>query len=197
MNRFVNNKFALNTITQFALTTVLSVSASVAMAQTTATPAEKPAATAASNDAVVGVKIGFVNTEKLLRESTPAKEAERKIEEEFKKRDAELQQLANTLRTKYETFDKNAPVMSDSDRSKAQRELTDLDTDLQRKRREFQEDFNRRRNEAFATIVDKANAAIKDIAEKENYDLILQDAVTVSPRVDITDAVIKVLNNKK
>ena len=72
-----------------------------------------------------------------------------------------------------------------------------MDTDRQRKRREFQEDFNRRRNEAFASIVDKANAAIKDIAEKENYDLILQDAVTVSPRVDITDHVIKVLNGKK
>ena len=193
MNRLVNKKFALNTIAQFALVSALSVSATTAFAQT----AEKPAAEPAGQAAATTIKIGFVNTEKLLRESAPAKEAEAKIEEEFKKRDADLQKLANTLRTKYEEFDKNAPVMSDADRTKAQRELTDLDTDRQRKRREFQEDFNRRRNEAFASIVDKANAAIKDIAEKENYDLILQDAVTVSPRVDITDHVIKVLNGKK
>ena len=197
MNRLVNTKFALNTIAQLALVSVLSVSATTAFAQTAQKPAAAPASESAEQAAVTTIKIGFVNTEKLLRESTPAKEAETKIEEEFKKRDADLQKLANTLRTKYEDFDKNAPVMSDADRTKAQRELTDLDTDLQRKRREFQEDFNRRRNEAFANIVDKANAAIKDIAEKENYDLILQDAVTVSPRVDITDHVIKVLNGSK
>ena len=68
-----------------------------------------------------------------------------------------------------------------------------MDADLQRKRREFQEDFNRRRNEEFATIVEKANAAIKNIAEQEAYDVIIQDAVTVSPRIDITDKVIAAL----
>lgn len=142
-------------------------------------------------------KIGFVNTNKLLSESAPAKEAERKIEEEFKKRDTELQKLANDLRTKYENFDKNAPVMTDSDRAKAQRELTDLDTNLQRKRREFQEDFNRRRQDAFAQIVDKTNRAIQDIASEEDYDIIIQEAVAVSDRVDITDKVIKALETKK
>ncbi|ADU92323.1 OmpH family outer membrane protein [Taylorella equigenitalis] len=142
-------------------------------------------------------KIGFVNTNKLLSESAPAKEAERKIEEEFKKRDTELQKLANDLRTKYENFDKNAPVMTDSDRAKAQRELSDLDTNLQRKRREFQEDFNRRRQDAFAQIVDKANSAIQQIASEEDYDIIIQEAVAVSDRVDITEKVIKALESKK
>ena len=76
---------------------------------------------------------------------------------------------------------------------KRQRELSNLDTDLQRKRREFQEDFNRRRNEEFSGIVTKANEAIKRIAEQESYDLIIQDAVTVNPRIDITDKVIQSL----
>lgn len=167
-------------------------------------PAAKPADVAKPADAekvapqkAFVPKIGFVNTNKLLSESAPAKEAERKIEEEFKKRDTELQKLANDLRTKYENFDKNAPVMTDSDRAKAQRELTDLDTNLQRKRREFQEDFNRRRQDAFAQIVDKANRAIQDIASEEDYDIIIQEAVAVSDRVDITDKVIKALENKK
>ncbi|AEP36649.1 OmpH family outer membrane protein [Taylorella asinigenitalis] len=167
-------------------------------------PAAKPADVAKPADAekvapqkAFVPKIGFVNTNKLLSESAPAKEAERKIEEEFKKRDTELQKLANDLRTKYENFDKNAPVMTDSDRAKAQRELTDLDTNLQRKRREFQEDFNRRRQDAFAQIVDKANRAIQDIASEEDYDIIIQEAVAVSDRVDITDKVIKALETKK
>ncbi len=140
-----------------------------------------------------GSKIGFVNTEKILRDSAPAKAAQSKIEAEFKKRDDELQRLGNNLRTAAQKFEKDAPVLSESDRNKRQRELANMDGDLQRKRREFQEDFNRRRNEEFASIVEKANAAIKRIAETEAYDVIIQDAVTVNPRVDITDKVIQAL----
>ena len=140
-----------------------------------------------------GTKIGFVNTERILRDSIPAKAAQTKIEAEFKKREDELQKLATNLRTLAQKFEKDAPVLSESDRNKRQRELANIDADIQRKRREFQEDFNRRRNEEFATIVEKANAAIKRIAEQENYDVILQDAVTVNPRIDITDKVIQAL----
>jgi outer membrane protein len=86
-------------------------------------------------------------------------------------------------------------VLSEADRIKRQRQLQDMDSELQRKRREFQEDFNRRRNEEFSAIVEKADAAIKKIAQQQNYDLIIQDAVTVSPRVDITDQVIKALGS--
>jgi outer membrane protein len=90
-------------------------------------------------------------------------------------------------------FERDAPVLAESDRNRRQRELGNLDADLQRKQREIQEDFNRRRNEEFAEIIERANAAILEIADQENYDLILQDAVTVSERVDITDKVIKLL----
>ncbi|OZI49727.1 OmpH family outer membrane protein [Bordetella genomosp. 4] len=140
-----------------------------------------------------GTKIGFVNTERILRESGPAKTAQSKIESEFKRRDDELQRLSSSLRSQAEKFDKDSPVLSETDRVNRQRDLSRLDTDLQRKRREFQEDFNRRRNEEFSSIVTKANQAIKKIAEQENYDLIVQDAVTVNPRIDITDKVIQAL----
>ncbi|PLC51034.1 outer membrane protein chaperone [Pollutimonas subterranea] len=138
-------------------------------------------------------KIGFVSTERILRDSKPAKAAQSKIEAEFKRRDDELQKMANSLRSQAQKFDKDAPVLSESERVKRQRQLADLDSDLQRKRREFQEDFNRRRNEEFSSIVEKADAAIKKIAEQQGYDLIVQDAVTVSPKVDITDQVMKAL----
>lgn len=139
------------------------------------------------------VKIGFVSTERILRDSKPAQAAQAKIDAEFKRRDDELQKLANSLRDQAQKFDKDAPVLSESERIKRQRQLTDLDSDLQRKRREFQEDFNRRRNEEFTAIIEKADAAIKKIAETQGYDLILQDAVTVSPRIDITEQVLKSL----
>jgi len=138
-------------------------------------------------------KIGFVSTERIFRDSKPAKAAEAKIESEFKRRDDELQKLADNLRAQAQSYDKDAPVLSESERIQRQRKLEDLDADLQRKRREFQEDFNRRRNEEYSKVIEQADAAIQKIAESEGYDLILQDAITVSPRVDITDKVMKAL----
>nr|WP_243480050.1 OmpH family outer membrane protein [Orrella daihaiensis] len=142
------------------------------------------------------VKIGFVNTQRILQDSGPSKLAQENIEKEFKKRNDDLQKEIAEFRKKVQQFEKDAPVLAESDRNRRQRELGNLDADLQRKQREIQEDFNRRRNEEFAIIIERANAAIMQIADKEQYDLILQDAVTVSDRVDITDKVIKALESK-
>ena len=141
-------------------------------------------------------KIGFVNTQRILQDSGPSKKAQENIEKEFKKRNDDLQKEIADFRKKVQQFEKDAPVLAESDRNRRQRELGNLDADLQRKQREIQEDFNRRRNEEFAIIIEQANAAIMEIAEKESYDIILQDAVTVSDRIDITDKIIKALEAK-
>lgn len=138
-------------------------------------------------------RIGFVSTDRILRDSGPAKAAEGRLESEFKRRDQELQNMANNLRSQVQKFEKDAPVLSESDRVKRQRDLADLDADLQRKRRDFQEDYNRRRNEEYSAIFEKADAAIKKIADQQGFDLIIQDAVYVSPRVDITEQVLRAL----
>lgn len=164
---------------------------SVTLAQ--AKPATATTAAASATTDQAASRVGFVNTQRILIDSAPAKVAQEKIDAEFEKRNDELQKLVGDLRKRVQAFEKDAPVLAESDRNRRQRELGNLDADVQRKQREIQEDFNRRRNEEFAIIIERANAAIKDIAERENWDLILQDAVTVSPRVDITDKVIEAL----
>jgi outer membrane protein len=139
-------------------------------------------------------KIGFVSTERIFREATPAKAAQTKIEQEFSKRDRELQDLAARLKSTSERLDKDAAVLSESDRMRRQRELTDLDKDFQRKQREFREDLNQRRNEELAVVLERTNKVIKQIAEAEKYDIVFQEAVYASPRIDITDKVLKALN---
>ncbi len=151
---------------------------------------------AAASTSFTSTKVGFVNTQRILRDSLPAIAILKKIDDEFVKRNDELQKNINDLRIKVQKFEKDAPVMAESERSRNQRELGNLDIEVQRKQRELQEDYNRRRNEEFGMIVEKANEAIKRIAEKENFDLIIQDAITVSPRVDITDQVIEALAKK-
>ena len=72
--------------------------------------------------------------------------------------------------------------------------MVDQDREFQRKRREFQEDLNARKNEELQLIIDRANRAVKALAESEKFDLIVQEAVYINPRHDITDRVIKSLN---
>lgn len=141
-------------------------------------------------------KIGFVNTERILREAPSAKAAQAKIEQEFSRREKELQDISARVKSLSEKLDKDASVLSESDRARRQRELADLDKDFQRKQREFREDLNQRRNEEVANVLERTNKIIKQIADNEKFDIILQEAVTVSPRVDITDKVLKALAGK-
>ena len=140
------------------------------------------------------LKIGYVNSERVLRDAIPAKAAQAKLETEFSKRERELNDTAAKLKTAADKLEKDAPTLSETERNRRQRELVEQDRDLQRKRREFQEDLNQRRNEELASVVERANRVIKQIFDAEKYDLILQEVVFAGPRVDITEKVIKILN---
>ncbi|VVE43399.1 OmpH family outer membrane protein [Pandoraea soli] len=139
-------------------------------------------------------RIAAVNSDRILRDSAPAKAAQAKLEAEFSKRDSDLQAMAQRLKAMSDKLDKDNPTLSDAERAKRQRDLAAADTEFQRKQREFREDLNQRRNEELAAVLDRANRVIKQIAETEKYDLIVQEAVYVSPRIDITDKVLKTLN---
>ena len=173
------------TIRIFALAAALV--AAPALAQ------DKPAAAA---PALTG-KFGFVNTERILRDATPAQRAQKKIEAEFQKRDQELARLADQLKRMQDELEKSSVTLSESQRRTKEREFGELNRDFQRKQREFREDLNQRRNEELAQVVEQANRVIRQIAEQEKYDIIFQDAVFASPRIDITDKVIKALEQGK
>ena len=140
------------------------------------------------------LKIGYVNSERVLRDSQPAKAAQTKLEAEFGRRERDLNDQATRLKTAADKLEKDAATLSESERNRRQRELVEQDRDLQRKRREFQEDLNQRKNEELAAVVERANRVIKQIFDTEKYDVILQEVVFAGPRVDITDKVIRALN---
>ncbi len=138
-------------------------------------------------------KIGFVNSDRVMREAAPAVRAQQRLEKEFEKRDQELQRMAKDLQALQEDLERNGMTMAENDRRNKERSFNELNRDFQRKQREFREDLNQRRNEELASVLERANRAIKQIAESEKYDVILQEAVYASPRIDITDKVIKAL----
>jgi outer membrane protein len=140
------------------------------------------------------VKIGFVSTDRVLKEAATAKAAQAKLEQEFSKREKELTATGASIKTAADTFEREAPTLPETQRVARQKQLLEQDRDFQRKRREFQEDLNARKNEELQQVITRANKAIKDIAVAEKYDIIFQDAVYVNPKIDMTDKVIKALN---
>ena len=141
-------------------------------------------------------KIGFVNTERVFREAAPAVKAQKKLEKEFAARDQELQKMTKQAKDLQTYLEKEGITISDAERRNKERDLANLNRDFQRLQREFREDLNLRRNEELAQVQERANKVIQSIAEAEKFDLILQEAVYASPRIDITDKVLKSLTEK-
>lgn len=142
-------------------------------------------------------RIGVVDTERILRESAPAVQAEKKIEKEFELRDLEIKKIAKQAKEIQMYFDKEGMTLMDAEHRSKERELANLNVNLQRMQREFREDLNLRKNEELALVLARANKAIKAIAESEKYDLVLQEAVYRNPKIDITDKVLQYLSAEK
>lgn len=142
-------------------------------------------------------RIGFVNTERIFREANQAKAAQTKLEQEFSRREKELQNQASQLKAASEKFEREAPTLPEAQRVTRQRQLVNQDQEFQRKQREFQEDLNLRKNEELQQVLERANRVIKQVAEAEKYDLVIQEAVYINPKHDITDKVLSGLNSAK
>jgi outer membrane protein len=139
-------------------------------------------------------RIGFVFTERLMTESKMAKAADAKIQAEFSKRQKATEEMVAKYKQMSDKFDADAPRLTDIERTRRARELFDMEKDVQRMQREFQEDLFHRKNEERAAIAQKAYRLIEQVAEQEKLDAVLAEAAWVSPRIDITDKLLKLLD---
>ena len=142
-----------------------------------------------------GVKIGHVSSAKIMQEATAVKDADAKIKKEFTHRDRDLKAMLDKLKAKAAKLDKDFPILSKTDRIKRKQELMDMEKSLQEKRHAFRQDLAQRTNEERAAFSKQLEKAIKKVAAEEKLDLIIQDAFYHDPKIDVTDKVLKELNN--
>jgi len=142
------------------------------------------------------MKIGFVNTERVFREAAPAKRAQQVLEREFSARNAELGKVEKQGRDLQTELERENVTMPETTRREKERQLADISRNFQRLQREIREDLNLRRNEELARVQERATRVINQIAEQEKFDLIIQEAVFASGRIDITEKVIKALADR-
>jgi outer membrane protein len=139
------------------------------------------------------MKIGFVNTERVFREAAPAKRAQQVLEREFSARNVELSKVEKQGRDLQQELERENVTMPEATRREKERQLADISRNFQRMQREMREDLNLRRNEELARLQERATRVINQIAEQEKFDLVIQEAVFASSRIDITDRVIRAL----
>jgi len=143
------------------------------------------------------LKIGFIDAERINRESAPADVASKRLEKEFQPRVQELQRREAQIKGVQAQLEKDALTLSEADRRTKEQDLSRQIVELQRMQREYSEDLNLRRNQELGALLERANRIIRQIADTEKYDLILQEAVYRNPRLDITEKVLKALAESK
>jgi len=141
-------------------------------------------------------KVGYIDTERLFKDSPMAVKAQKKLEQEFAKRDQEIQRMTKQARDLQNLLEKEDLTLSESEKTRKTRDLANVTSELQRAQRELREDLNQRKQEEFSAIHTRARSLIIDIANKERFDLIIENAVYASPRIDLTDRVMRALEQR-
>lgn len=170
------------------------VAAAVLAAAACAAAAQQAAPSVQQAPVPAAARVGFVNTERVMREAIPAQQAQKRLKIEIDKRDQEMRGLVAQMKRLELVLEKNAPALSDTERRARQREFAELSRDFERKKQEYSEELALRRNEAMGQVLEQANRAIRRVAEQEKLDIVFQEAAFASPRIDITDKVIKAVN---
>ncbi len=142
------------------------------------------------------LKIGVVDVARLVEQSPQFATAQKKLEEEFGPRQRELQAKAQSLRTQQETFQRDAPVMGEEERANLERQIRDGQREIERTNNVLVEDFNLRQNEELGKLQRDILVKAQEYARAQKYDLLIGDQgiIFYSTAVDITEAVLKVLN---
>jgi outer membrane protein len=143
--------------------------------------------------AAIAEKIGYVDARRLIDESPQGQSQLTALEDEFELRSGELQGKFDVYKAREAEFQKNAVLMSDDEVKQKTAELRELQRELKRTQRDYNEEYSARRNESLAGLQNIISQAVIFLAERDNYDLIVQQAVYASKQINLTDLVLEEL----
>ncbi len=143
------------------------------------------------------LKIGFVNFGRLLEESPQAKTAQQALENEFLPRQRDVAAQQKSLQEKADKLQKEAAVMSEADRLRSEREIRDLELNVNRRFKELQEDLNLRRNEEVGRMQRALLQEVQAYARANGFQLVLSEGVLFAAEgIDITPELVAAIKAK-
>lgn len=137
------------------------------------------------------LKIGVVSVPQLIEESPQAKSAMQALQDEFMPRRREIETQQKELKGREEKLTRDSAVMSESERTKAEKDLRDGQRELQRRQNEYVEDLNVRRNEELGKLQRTLLQEVQTYAKAQGFDLVIGDGVLFAKEgINITPAVL-------
>ncbi len=149
------------------------------------------------------LKIGFINSEKILLDYEGTKSAEEKLKKEYAKWEQEATERQKKMKEMKEQLDKQSLLLSAERKkeieSELEREYIEYNKFLQEKFGQ-QGDAAKRNDELLRPIIEKINKILDKIAKNENYDFIFDakgGVVYAKKAYDLTEKVVQALNAEK
>ncbi len=140
-------------------------------------------------------KIGYVDMQKAIQETTTGKKAKKDLEKEFNAKKADLQKKEADLKKMNEDLEKKASALSDDARQKKQAELQQEMMKFQREVGESQVKIQKKEQDLTKPILDKLQGAIEKVAKAEGYTMVLekteQSVLWAQKDNDLTDSIVK------
>lgn len=144
------------------------------------------------------LKVGYVDTQKVINESIPGKAAQSRLQEEFSKRQKSLLDMEGALSAAAASLDKDAPQLSEAERARRGRELADQGRSLERAKREFEGDLEYRRSQEHDALKERVERAIKVVAQERKIDMVFVEHVAFArASIDISSIVIEAVNAQR
>ena len=138
-------------------------------------------------------KVGYVSLDRLVAESGLAKASRVELESKFKSREKGLDAKSASIRAKQQAYEKDFPSLSNAQKEAREKDLAQEIDAFETERAKFESELSTAQNQLLQTLLAKADAVIKAMAEKEGYDLVVQDAVYIKPQYDLTLRVLESL----
>ncbi len=151
-----------------------------------------------SSAAQAELKIGVVSVPQLIEESPQAKSAMQALQDEFMPRRRDIETQEKELKAREDKLARDSAVMSEAERTKAEKEFRDGQRDLTRRRNEYLEDLNVRRNEELGKLQRTLLQEVQTYAKAQGFDLVIGDGVLFAKEgINITPAVLGNLQARK
>ena len=150
--------------------------------------------------AVAQIKIGYVDSQKILSTFPPALDAQKKLEAESNKWGQELQKMQENLKALQDQLDQQSLLLSDAKKKEKAQQIQDLALKIQQYQSEKwgnNGEFFKRRSELLQPVLDQINNAINKVGDEEGYDFIFDSVagniLFAKSKYDLTDKVLKEL----
>ena len=150
------------------------------------------------------IKIGYIDSQKILSSYAPAIDAEKQLETENNKWSEQLKQMEADFQVQKEKLEQQSLLLSDEKKREKQQELQKLAFDAQQLQNEKwgeQGEYFKVREQLLKPIIDNINAAINEISKDEGYDFVFDtvagNLLYAEDKYDLTDKVLEELEKEE